>query len=301
MGPQGQSIVLVGPAAFNTRYQSWRSAVGLREKVGAFVDGAANFLKSIGIPAGVAIALMGVLVASFAGTTLDTACRLQRYVIQELAATFLPARRGERLCVQCDYDLTGNISGRCPECGWEIDEAAIAIRNQTEAPPVTLANPITWLRNKHGATIFAITIAIIMAAAPLPGKPWSWDNAGKGGLILWPMFGATNQLLGGLSFLVICFYLWRRKKPIFFLVIPLIFMLLMPAWAMYWQLFVQGVGSDTSWLAADAPNWPLIAIAVATLVLEVWMIIEAVLLMPKVKGVLEPPLPGVAGAPDVGG
>ena len=30
---------------------------------------------------------MGVFVASFAATTLDTACRLQRYVIQELAAT----------------------------------------------------------------------------------------------------------------------------------------------------------------------------------------------------------------------
>ena len=113
-------------------------------------------------------------------------------------------------------------------------------------------------------------------------------------MILWPMFGATNQLLGGLSFLVISFYLWRRKKPIFFLVIPLIFMLVMPAWAMYWQVFVQGIGMETSWLAADSPNWPLIGIAVATLVLEVWMIIEAVLLMPKVKGVLEPQLPGVA-------
>ena len=37
-----------------------------------------TFLKSIGLSAGVAVALMGVLVASFAGTTLDTACRLQR-------------------------------------------------------------------------------------------------------------------------------------------------------------------------------------------------------------------------------
>ena len=36
-------------------------------------------------------ALMGVLVASFAGTTMDTACRLQRYVIQELAGTFARA------------------------------------------------------------------------------------------------------------------------------------------------------------------------------------------------------------------
>ncbi|MEE3001179.1 MAG: carbon starvation CstA 5TM domain-containing protein, partial [Planctomycetota bacterium] len=60
---------------------------GLAPKVGAFVDGSANFIASLGIPAGIAVALMGVFVASFAGTTLDTACRLQRYVVQELAST----------------------------------------------------------------------------------------------------------------------------------------------------------------------------------------------------------------------
>lgn len=27
------------------------------------------------------------------------------------------------LCKQCGYDLTGNISGRCPECGKEIDRS----------------------------------------------------------------------------------------------------------------------------------------------------------------------------------
>lgn len=27
------------------------------------------------------------------------------------------AEVGGRYCVQCGYDLTGNVSGRCPECG----------------------------------------------------------------------------------------------------------------------------------------------------------------------------------------
>lgn len=27
------------------------------------------------------------------------------------------ARRGVPICVECAYDLTGNVSGRCPECG----------------------------------------------------------------------------------------------------------------------------------------------------------------------------------------
>lgn len=24
------------------------------------------------------------------------------------------------ICAYCDYDLTGNVSGRCPECGWKL-------------------------------------------------------------------------------------------------------------------------------------------------------------------------------------
>ncbi|MCC7291691.1 MAG: hypothetical protein IT449_06490 [Phycisphaerales bacterium] len=23
-------------------------------------------------------------------------------------------------CADCEYDLTGNVSGRCPECGWRL-------------------------------------------------------------------------------------------------------------------------------------------------------------------------------------
>ena len=44
---------------------------------------------------------------------------------------------------------------------------------------------------------------MVQARFPPPGQAWSWAAAGKGGLLLWPMFGATNQLLGGLAFLVV--------------------------------------------------------------------------------------------------
>jgi carbon starvation protein len=255
--------VLQGVAAWDARYASWSSAKGLPEKVGAFVDGAANFLMAMGIAKSIAVALMGVLVASFAGTTLDTACRLQRYVVQELAATFSRPHHGS---------------------GEQTDAPLF----KGERVATSAMNPLGWLQNKHAATIFAVVIAALMAAAPQGGNPWAWANAGKGGMLLWPMFGATNQLLGGLSFMVIAFYLWRRGKPIWFIVLPLIFMLVMPAWALYWQLFEQAVGSDTSWLGAESKNWPLIFIAVVTLALEIWMIVEACLLWPHVKGVLEP-------------
>ena len=243
LGLMKEGSLLTGEAAWQAQYASWAAAGSLSAKVGAFVDGAANFLKALGLPAGVSIALMGVLVASFAGTTLDTACRLQRYVIQELAATL----------------------------GGKVGEGETA-------PAV----PFAMLQNKHGATIFAVVIATAMAAIPPGGAEWNWANAGKGGLILWPLFGATNQLLAGLSFLVITFYLWRRGRAIWFLAIPMVFMLIMPIWAMTHQLFFA-----PGWLVTDEPNWLLGSIGLATIALEIWMIVEAVKLFPKAKGVLE--------------
>ena len=271
-------LAWVSESAFIAKYSSWTSASGLASKVAAFVDGAANLLKAIGLPASVAVALMGVLVASFAGTTLDTACRLQRYVVQELAGTFVrrPYKAADGIG---GLGGIGDDAGEQPKAGRPPMPSAALYGNPW--------NPLRWLTNKHGATIFAIAVAALMAAMPTPGNSWSLDNAGKGGLILWPMFGATNQLLGGLAFLVITFWLWRRGKPIWFVVLPLVFMLVMPAWAMLHQLLIQGVGMETSWLEASQKNWPLLAIAVATLALEAWMIVEAVLLFPKVKGLVE--------------
>jgi carbon starvation protein len=228
-----EGVTLSGVQAWQHQYAVW--STGLGPTLGAFVSGSGNFLKALGLPAGVAIALMGVFVASFAGTTLDSACRLQRYVVQELAQT-----------------VGGNSLG--------------------------------WLRNKHGATLFATSLALLIAALPPPGKEWSLASSGTGGLILWPIFGATNQLLGGLSFLVIGFYLWRRNAPVWFMLGPGILMLVMPAWAMIVQCFL-GSADSTSWVAQK--NWLLVGLAVATLLLELWMVIEALRLLPASKGTIE--------------
>jgi carbon starvation protein len=83
-------VTLTGHEAWLTRYGEWSSRLG--PLVAAFVDGSANILVSIGLPVSWAVALMGVMVASFAGTTLDTACRLQRYVIEELAGALRPSK-----------------------------------------------------------------------------------------------------------------------------------------------------------------------------------------------------------------
>jgi carbon starvation protein len=75
---------LTGIAAWTTHYSSWAAAAGLGSKITAFVDGSANMMGALGIPKGVALVIMGVFVASFAATTLDTATRIQRYVVSEL-------------------------------------------------------------------------------------------------------------------------------------------------------------------------------------------------------------------------
>jgi carbon starvation protein len=79
-------VSLQGPEAWHHLYSSWAGKWGLDAKLGAFVSGAANIINVLKMPHLVATAIMGVFVASFAGTTLDTSVRLQRYVVSELAS-----------------------------------------------------------------------------------------------------------------------------------------------------------------------------------------------------------------------
>jgi len=44
-----------------------------------------------------------------------------------------PDRGGRGRCAQCGYDLTGNMSGTCPECGTAIGEEARDAEGRGEA------------------------------------------------------------------------------------------------------------------------------------------------------------------------
>ena len=223
---------LTGAAAWRSRYsveEGWAN-FRLPQTVGAFVEGGANFVSALGVPLPLAIGIIAVLVACFAATTLDTATRLQRYVIQELGNSFR----------------------------------------------------IAPLSNKYGATLLAVSLGTMVAMIPNAAGEY-----GKGGLILWPLFGATNQLLAGLAFLVLVFYLARRNKPVFFAIIPAVAMTLLPAGALIWQLF----NADGGW--AYREEWLLTAFAIAILSLQVWMVVECLLLYPRVRGIMEEQLPAL--------
>ncbi|MBN2210525.1 MAG: carbon starvation protein A, partial [Sedimentisphaerales bacterium] len=81
--------MLTGVAAFRHHYTDWAAADGLSAKLNAFVTGASNMICAIRvgdytIERSFAMTVMAVFIVSFAGTTVDTATRIQRYVIVEL-------------------------------------------------------------------------------------------------------------------------------------------------------------------------------------------------------------------------
>jgi len=76
-----------GIAAWTGHYANWAAAKGLGAKIGVFIQGSVQMMqyafgKSKYI-AGFLTTIMSVFIVSFAGTTLDTATRAQRYVFQE--------------------------------------------------------------------------------------------------------------------------------------------------------------------------------------------------------------------------
>ncbi len=75
------------PEEWHARYSDWHSVQGLSGNVSAFISGTATFLTALGIPRAFGESFLAVVVVSFALTTLDSATRLLRYNIEEMADT----------------------------------------------------------------------------------------------------------------------------------------------------------------------------------------------------------------------
>ena len=212
LGLEKAGITYSGTAAFQQQYSSWGAAAGLAAKIEAFVTGAANMISGLGLPKNIVLALMGVFVASFAATTLDTATRIQRYIVSEIA-----------------------ISCKVPALG-----------------------------KKHPATFIAVFTALLLAFS---------SGGGKGALALWPLFGSVNQLLAGLALLVITVWLARKNIPILYTAIPMVFMIAMTSWAMKINLAIFFANGE----------WLLFGIGSIITLLQVWMVVEGIIVLARLK------------------
>lgn len=91
-------------------------------------------------------------------------------------------------------------------------------------------------------------------------------DRGAGGMRLWPLFGTTNQLLAGLTLLVLTLFLFRLRRPVWVTGIPMAFLLFMTTWAMILNLRSFVGGNQTL----------LLLVGGAIFVLEIWLLFEAV-------------------------
>ncbi len=224
MGATGREVWL-------SYYGTWGGDQGLGGILTPFVSGSAHMMESLGLSHAFAVAIMGVFVASFAATTLDSSTRLQRYIIAELA-------------------------------GGGKETGATALR-------------VPMLTNRYVASGVAVLTGLALALGDAltrgpDGAMVGLAGAGKGGLILWPIFGATNQLLAGMALLVVTMWLVRQRRPVWVTALPMVFMLVMTGWA----IFLLGVG-----FARQEGKLLLTAVSVMMFVFEIWIVIEAVVLV----------------------
>lgn len=153
----------------------------------AFVDGGGNILHAgTGISPEVSATMLTVMAALFAGTTMDTGLRLQRYIFQEWGEIY----------------------------------------------------KITWMKKAAPATLLSVASCLILAFG-------AGGASGSGGMLIWPLFGTTNQLMAGLTLLVIAVMLVRRKTNAIYIIAPMAFILVIGLMALGIQIY--GFFQQSNW------------------------------------------------------
>jgi carbon starvation protein len=196
------------PAEWHALYTEFNSG-----GAGAFVAGGAALINSgWGISPELGQVLLATMVALFAGTTMDSGVRLQRYIIQEW----------------------GDIYG------------------------------IDLFRKGIAATLFAVGTCLLLAFG-------AGGSSGAGGMVIWPLFGATNQLLASLTLLVVSVLLIKLGRPARYTLIPMVFVLIMA----FFAGLIQLVGFY------NESNYLLMGLDFIVLVVSVLVMLEAVSVVMK--------------------
>ena len=88
---------------------------------------------------------------------------------------------------------------------------------------------ISILKNNVAATFVAVGSCLLLAFG-------AGGSSGNGGNIIWPLFGATNQILASLTLLVISIFLMKLGRAAKYTLAPMIFVLLMSVWGSLIQM-----------------------------------------------------------------
>ncbi len=115
------------------------------------------------------------------------------------------------------------------------------------------------LTNRYAASAVGIGAALLLAVT---------QAGGRGGLILWPLFGTTNQLVAGVTLLVVSVWLRRQGRPIAYTLVPMVFVGLATVAAM--------LGEVRGYFGAFGDEWLLAILGSVILALDVWVIIAGV-------------------------
>ena len=118
---------------------------------------------------------------------------------------------------------------------------------------------IPALTGRTVSTLVAVGACLLLAFGAGGAEP------GSGGLIIWPLFGTSNQLLAGLTLMVISVFLIKLGRPAKATMIPLIFLMLMTLPALVIQL-------GTFW---DQRNYLLIVMDLVVLGASILVTLEA--------------------------
>jgi carbon starvation protein len=113
------------------------------------------------------------------------------------------------------------------------------------------------LTNRYAAGALGIGAALLLAVTQADGK---------GGLILWPLFGTTNQLVAGVSLLVISVWLRQQGRAYIYTMVPMVFVGL--------ATVVSMLGEVRGYFGAFSEQWLLAIMGSLILLLDLWVVFE---------------------------
>ena len=117
---------------------------------------------------------------------------------------------------------------------------------------------IPALRNGYVATFVAVGACLALAFG-------AGGSQGTGGMVIWPLFGTTNQLLAGLTLLVISVMLVKLGRPAKYTMIPMVFVTttaFLSALYQLWDLYSSG-------------NYFLVFIDILIIIAAIFVVLEA--------------------------